>query len=91
MSNDSKGRKSTSPYMEKRDSSKSSDGATEETGRVSEFYLGFENICKMIKMIFKLQEIEESCLLGIDCNEKTTIGLVLRILADTTIRLDGDG
>lgn len=69
MSNDSKGRKSTSPYMEKRDSSKSSDGATEETGR----------------------EIEESCLLGIDCNEKTTIGLVLRILADTTIRLDGDG
>lgn len=36
-------------------------------------------------------EIEESCLLGIDCNEKTTVGLVLRILADTTIRLDGDG
>ncbi|XP_065092465.1 protein phosphatase Slingshot isoform X2 [Ochlerotatus camptorhynchus] len=36
-------------------------------------------------------EIEESCLLGIDCNEKTTVGLVLRVLADTTIRLDGDG
>lgn len=36
-------------------------------------------------------DIEESCLLGIDCNEKTTVGLVLRILADTTIRLDGDG
>lgn len=36
-------------------------------------------------------EVEESCLLGIDCNEKTTVGLVLRILADTTIRLDGDG
>ena len=36
-------------------------------------------------------ELEESCLLGIDCNEKTTVGLVLRILADTTIRLDGDG
>lgn len=36
-------------------------------------------------------EIEESCLLGIDCNEKTTVGLVLKILADTTIRLDGDG
>lgn len=34
---------------------------------------------------------EESCLLGIDCNEKTTVGLVLRILADTTIRMDGDG
>lgn len=38
-----------------------------------------------------LFEIEESCLLGIDCNEKTTVGLVLRILGDTTIRLDGDG
>lgn len=36
-------------------------------------------------------EIEESCLLGIDCNDKTTVGLVLRVLADTTIRLDGDG
>ncbi|XP_076251695.1 protein phosphatase Slingshot isoform X2 [Rhynchophorus ferrugineus] len=34
---------------------------------------------------------EESCLLGIDCNEQTTVGLVLRILANTTIRLDGDG
>lgn len=34
---------------------------------------------------------EESCLLGIDCNEKTTVGLVLRVLADTSIRLDGDG
>lgn len=38
-----------------------------------------------------MNEIEESCLLGIDCNEKTTVGLVLRILGDTTIRLDGDG
>lgn len=36
-------------------------------------------------------EHEESCLLGIDCNEKTSVGLVLRILADTHIRLDGDG
>lgn len=36
-------------------------------------------------------ESEESCLLGIDCNDKTTVGLVLRIQADTTIRLDGDG
>ncbi|KAL5282938.1 SSH3 family protein [Megaselia abdita] len=36
-------------------------------------------------------ECEESCLLGIDCNDKTTIGLVLPILADTSIRLDGDG
>nr|XP_029710908.1 protein phosphatase Slingshot-like [Aedes albopictus] len=36
-------------------------------------------------------EVEESCLLGIDCNDKTTVGLVLRVLADTTIRLDGDG
>lgn len=37
-------------------------------------------------------EAEESCLLGIDvCQDRTTVGLVLRILADTTIRLDGDG
>lgn len=36
-------------------------------------------------------ELEESCLLGIDCNEKTTVGLVLKVLADTAIRLDGDG
>ncbi|XP_015037210.2 protein phosphatase Slingshot isoform X2 [Drosophila pseudoobscura] len=35
--------------------------------------------------------MEESCLLGIDCNERTTIGLVVPILADTTIHLDGDG
>ncbi|XP_022918402.1 protein phosphatase Slingshot isoform X2 [Onthophagus taurus] len=34
---------------------------------------------------------EESCLLGIDCNETTTVGLVLRVLADTKITLDGDG
>lgn len=34
---------------------------------------------------------EESCLLGIDCNEKTTVGLVLKVLADTQITLDGDG
>lgn len=38
-----------------------------------------------------INDIEESCLLGIDCNERTTVGLVLRILADTAIRLDGDG
>lgn len=37
------------------------------------------------------KKAEESCLLGIDCNEKTTVGLVLRVMADTTIRLDGDG
>ena len=35
--------------------------------------------------------IEECCLLGIDCNETTTVGLVLKVLADTSIRLDGDG
>ncbi|XP_022254527.1 uncharacterized protein LOC106470219 isoform X2 [Limulus polyphemus] len=34
---------------------------------------------------------EESCLLGIDCNDDTTIGLVLPIWADTSITLDGDG
>jgi len=34
---------------------------------------------------------EESCLLGIDCNDETTVGLVLKVLADTKITLDGDG
>ncbi|KAI5716101.1 hypothetical protein M8J76_000996 [Diaphorina citri] len=34
---------------------------------------------------------DESCLLGIDCNQTTTVGLVLRVLADTSITLDGDG
>lgn len=33
----------------------------------------------------------EAALLGIDCNEHTTVGLVLRVLADTSIKLDGDG
>uniref|UniRef100_A0A182TLC5 Slingshot N-terminal domain-containing protein n=1 Tax=Anopheles melas TaxID=34690 RepID=A0A182TLC5_9DIPT len=37
------------------------------------------------------KKLEESCLLGIDCNERTTVGLVLKVLADTSIRLDGDG
>ncbi|ETN67858.1 slingshot dual specificity phosphatase [Anopheles darlingi] len=37
------------------------------------------------------KDIVESCLLGIDCNERTTVGLVLKLLADTSIRLDGDG
>lgn len=36
--------------------------------------------------------VEECSLLGIDCNEtSTTVGLVLKVLADTSIRLDGDG
>lgn len=33
----------------------------------------------------------EAALLGIDCNERTSVGLVLRVLADTSIKLDGDG
>lgn len=37
------------------------------------------------------QDAEESCLLGIDCNVRATVGLVLRVLADTAITLDGDG
>lgn len=37
------------------------------------------------------QITEESCLLGVDCNERTTIGLVLPVWADTRITLDGDG
>ncbi|CAH0720859.1 unnamed protein product, partial [Brenthis ino] len=35
--------------------------------------------------------VDEAALLGIDCNERTTVGLVLRVLADTSIKLDGDG
>ncbi|XP_013182269.1 PREDICTED: LOW QUALITY PROTEIN: protein phosphatase Slingshot [Papilio xuthus] len=34
---------------------------------------------------------DEAALLGIDCNDRTTVGLVLRVLADTSIKLDGDG
>jgi len=35
---------------------------------------------------------EESCLLGIDCKQiEANLGLVLPILADTKIKLDGDG
>ncbi|CAK1581880.1 unnamed protein product [Parnassius mnemosyne] len=34
---------------------------------------------------------DEAALLGIDCNERITVGLVLRVLADTSIKLDGDG
>ncbi|XP_076282421.1 protein phosphatase Slingshot isoform X2 [Lasioglossum baleicum] len=37
------------------------------------------------------QNAEESCLLGIDCHDRATVGLVLRVLADTAITLDGDG
>lgn len=37
------------------------------------------------------EDQEESCLLGIDCNEQSTVGLVLRIYAATKIHLDGDG
>ncbi|XP_049778831.1 uncharacterized protein LOC126175859 isoform X1 [Schistocerca cancellata] len=36
-------------------------------------------------------DAEESALLGIDCNQRTTVGLVLKVLADTSITLDGDG
>ncbi|VVC87396.1 unnamed protein product, partial [Leptidea sinapis] len=34
---------------------------------------------------------DEAALLGIDCNERTSVGLVRRVLADTSIKLDGDG
>ncbi|XP_077511189.1 protein phosphatase Slingshot isoform X3 [Amblyomma americanum] len=34
---------------------------------------------------------EEACLLGIDCNHSTTIGLVIPVWADARITLDGDG
>jgi len=37
------------------------------------------------------QNNEESCILGIDCNEETTVGLVFPVWADTRIILDGDG
>ncbi|KAG8180189.1 hypothetical protein JTE90_017704 [Oedothorax gibbosus] len=38
-----------------------------------------------------MYQTEESCLLGIDCNKETTIGLLLPVWADTKITLDGDG
>ncbi|KAL5015802.1 hypothetical protein ScPMuIL_005391 [Solemya velum] len=37
------------------------------------------------------QDTEEAILLGIDCQEKATIGLVLPIWANTTVKLDGEG
>ncbi|XP_029826159.2 uncharacterized protein LOC8032616 isoform X1 [Ixodes scapularis] len=37
------------------------------------------------------QGSEEACLLGIDCNHCTTIGLVIPVWADSRITLDGDG
>ncbi|XP_064619312.1 uncharacterized protein LOC135482827 isoform X2 [Lineus longissimus] len=40
---------------------------------------------------FGRQDTEESLILGIDISDKTTIGMVLPIWADMTIKLDGDG
>lgn len=37
------------------------------------------------------QKTEESCLLGIDCHDRATIGMVLPVWGDTRITLDGDG
>ncbi|XP_013406761.1 protein phosphatase Slingshot homolog 2 isoform X2 [Lingula anatina] len=37
------------------------------------------------------QDTEESLILGIDCNDKATVGLVLPVWADTKVSLDGDG
>lgn len=37
------------------------------------------------------QDCEEYCVLGIDCEKRISLGLVLAILSHTTIRLDGDG
>lgn len=38
------------------------------------------------------QDAEEDCLLGVDFSgEKPSIGLVVPVLADTAISLDGDG
>ena len=34
---------------------------------------------------------DECCLLGIDCQRRTTIGLVHRLLSETETSLDGDG
>ncbi|XP_060077263.1 protein phosphatase Slingshot homolog 1-like [Ylistrum balloti] len=40
---------------------------------------------------FGKQDTEESVILGIDCNKEATIGLVLPIWADTSVKLNGDG
>jgi hypothetical protein len=37
------------------------------------------------------QEVEEYCLLGMDCNGDISLRLVLAILSHSIIRLDGDG
>ena len=37
------------------------------------------------------QDTEESVILGIDCEEAASIGLVFPIWADTVIKLEGDG
>lgn len=37
------------------------------------------------------QDTEESVILGIDCQQSATIGLVYPIYADTSFKLDGDG
>lgn len=56
-----------------------------------DFCIDHDNLSESDSLGCCSSEREESCLLGIDCNEKTTVGLVLRLLADTSIRLDGDG
>lgn len=63
-----------------------SGGGTDELDRRMSTDGGFEAAVTTTE-----EDQEESCLLGIDCNELSTVGLVLRIYADTKIHLDGDG
>lgn len=60
-------------------------GGTDEVDRRMSLSEGYEAVATTE------EDQEESCLLGIDCNELSTVGLVLRIYADTKIHLDGDG
>ncbi|XP_050075373.1 uncharacterized protein LOC126562794 [Anopheles maculipalpis] len=68
------------------------DTESSESGLHSQQYQSQHSISNSaISIVEGGKKIEESCLLGIDCNERTTVGLVLKVLADTSIRLDGDG
>lgn len=75
-----------SPNGGQEDSNRSEDG-----GGIDCLDQGMATDCEYDTTWAAEEDQEESCLLGIDCNEMSTVGLVLRIYADTKIHLDGDG
>jgi len=53
---------------------------------------GIESYVRYLAVVSCMEhELEEFCLLGIDCQKMISLGLVLPILSHSTIRLDGDG